>query len=159
MVICATRGGEGSWAAQNAAIQHAQEHETMVVFLYVVSPQVEAEGNDALLPAVRDELTWLGRTLLELGKKRAIVAGVSAETATLEGNVQQQITAYIRERKATHLFLGAPRGTTSNVFGDDEIEKFALEIAGGSGIHVEVVRPESIVAVTASGTRTILPTE
>jgi hypothetical protein len=40
------------------------------------------------------------------------------------------------------VLLGAPRGTTADVFGDDPVERLADEISGKAGIDVEIVRPD-----------------
>jgi hypothetical protein len=107
-IVCATRGGEGSRAVKERAIEHALAHDCALVFLFVIDAEAieeegPAAGGRALDSALRRELRWIGRVLLEL--------------------------------------LGAPRGTTANVFGDDAIERFAEEIASISGVEVEVARP------------------
>ena len=40
------------------------------------------------------------------------------------------------------LMLGAPRGTTANVFGDDTIEQLAEAITKETAVPVEIVRPD-----------------
>jgi hypothetical protein len=58
-----------------------------------------------------------------------------------EGNLQEEIGRFLQESKATLLLLGAPRGATSTIFGDDAVERFAHVIEEKTGIPVEVVRP------------------
>jgi nucleotide-binding universal stress UspA family protein len=144
LIVCATRGGEGSRAVQQIALQRAVEMNGTVEFLYVLDVDALEGVEDGLRTAVKHELRWLGETLLHLAKQRVDRAdnSVSAEIVIREGQVRSFLKVYLRDRAADLLLLGAPRGTTANVFGDDEIEKFALEIQNDTGVIVEVVRPE-----------------
>lgn len=146
-VVCATRGGEGSRAAQEVAIRYAQANQHDLIFMYVVDFKTLDDFDDSLLPAVRVELTWLGQSLLRIAGNRAEQAGVSAEIVIREGNVQQKIEEFLQETHADILFLGASRGTTANVFGDDAIEKFAQKIQDDTGVRAEIARPEMLLAV------------
>ena len=144
-VVCATRGGEGSRAVRRRAVELAHATERPLVFLSVVDPSaldVPTPGGRALDAALIDELTWLARALLRLADRRARRAGVTPELVLRAGPVREEIARFVEERGAERLLLGAPRGTTANVFGDDAIERFAAEVAVRSGVAVEVVRPE-----------------
>ena len=143
-VVCATRGGEGSRVAQEQAIRYAQENQKAIAFIYVVDFKTLDEFNDGLLPAVREELTWLGQSLLRIARNRAEQAGVSAEIVIREGDVRLVIEEYLQESQADLLILGAPRGTTANVFGDDAIEQFAQRIEEDTGVRAEIARPEAV---------------
>jgi UDP-N-acetylglucosamine 2-epimerase len=96
----------------------------------------------ALQEAISEELIWLGKALLVVAEKRAHDAGLKAETVILVGNVQDEICSYLTEHKANILLLGAPRGTTAELSGDDAIERFASRITENSGVEVQIVRPE-----------------
>jgi hypothetical protein len=80
-----------------------------------------------------------------MARNRAELAGVTAEIVLREGDVRQQIEEFLQESGAEILFLGAPRGTSANVFGDDAIEQFAQAIQERTHVRVEVARPESVV--------------
>lgn len=149
-VVCATRGGEGSRAAQEAAIRYARENQDKLIFMYVVDFKTLDEFDDSLLPAVREELTWLGQSLLRIARHRAEQADVTAEIVIREGDVMLEIEDFLQEIKADQLILGAPRGTTANVFGDDAIEQFAQRIQEDTGIEVAIARPESLLSVPGS---------
>jgi nucleotide-binding universal stress UspA family protein len=148
-VVCATRGGEGSRAAQEEAIRYAQENQKDLVFIYVVDFKSLVEFDDTLLSAVRQELTWLGQSLLRIARNRAENAGVTAEIIISEGDVRLAIEKYLMESEADILFLGAPRGTTANVFGDDAIEQFAQRIQEDTGVKAEIARPELLQQASA----------
>lgn len=147
LIVCATRGGEGSRAVQQAAMQRAEALNANVEFLYVIDVDALEGVDDGLRESVKAELRWLGETLLHLAKQRIDQADntVSAEIVIREGRVRPFLKDYLRDREADLLLLGAPRGTTANVFGDDEIEQFARELQNVTGVLVEVVRPETLL--------------
>jgi hypothetical protein len=99
-----------------------------------VSPVLEA--------AVREELIWLGKALLFVAEKRAHDAGLDVETIIRQGPVLDEICSYLTTNNVSILLLGAPRGTTSQLFGDDPVERFASNIHQRTGVNVEIIRPE-----------------
>ena len=141
-IVCATRGGAGSRVVQLAAIERAKRSGHPLVFLYVAAPGDMGNITSALQEAVHEEMIWLGKALLYVAEKRAYDADLKAETVILVGNVQDEICSYLTEHKAGVLFLGAPRGTTAELSGDDAIERFAARITENSGVDVLIVRPE-----------------
>jgi nucleotide-binding universal stress UspA family protein len=140
-IVCATRGGEGSRAAQMAAIRRARKEGKPLVFLYITAPDSLGDVDEQLLPAIRQELNWMGKTLLQVAKGRAEAAGLKASVEIREGNVQEQIEQFLQEANAEVLMLGAPRGITANVFGDDAVERFARLIQDDTGVEVLVIYP------------------
>ena len=141
-IVCATRGGAGSRAVQLAAIDLAQRNGNPLVFIYVVSPGMLSQEESALQDVIRDELIWLGKALLVVAEKRARDAGLKADTVILLGNVQDEICRYLTENRASILLLGAPRGTTAELAGEDAVKQFADRIYENSGVEVQIVRPE-----------------
>ena len=140
-IVCATRGGEGSRAAQMAAIKRARKEGKPLVFLYVTAPDSLGDVDEQLLPAIRHELNWMGKTLLQVAKGRAEAAGLKASVEIREGNVQEQIEQFLQEAHAEVMMLGAPRGISANVFGDDAVERFAQLIQDDTGVEVLVIYP------------------
>lgn len=141
-IVCATRGGQGSRAVQGAAVRYAASNNSQLIFLYVVD-DTQYPVDEVLRPALRAEMLWLGRTLLQLALRRGALQGVAADLVILEGNTESQILAYVREHRPDILFLGAPRGTTP-YFGDDQIEKFAVAVESDTQTRVELIRPEAV---------------
>ena len=150
-VVCATRGGEGSAAARLRAIQIASELDRPLLLLMVVDPEVLEGDHPGIRTALVRELEWTGRSLLHLAHARAAQAGARVETQLRTGRVRDEILQVLRERNAARLVLGAPRGSSANVFGDDEIERFAAEVQAANGVEVTVARPEQ----PASGRRLV----
>lgn len=141
-IVCATRGGEASRAVQMAAIEQAKATGNPLVFLYVVSPKMVAYVEPGLEAAVLAELTWLGKAILNVAEDRARTEGVASTKVIRAGNVREEICAYLTEKGATLLLLGAPRPITTSVFGDDPVEQFASSIYDATGVDVAVVRPD-----------------
>ena len=140
-IVCATRGGAGSRAVQQAAVTYARERGTGLVFLFVIDTGSVEQEDAELVAAVHDELLFLGQTLLRIAKKRAANYQVAAEIIVRDGRVKEQITKFLDESSAELLLLGAPRGTTDTTFGDDVIEQFAESIHRDTGVEVEIIRP------------------
>lgn len=143
-IVCATRGGEGSRAAQMAAIARAKSDNKPLTFLFVTDAASLGVVDELLVSAVQEELNWMGHTLLSIAHQRAHLAGIEAQVIVRVGQVREEINDYLQSCGADLLLLGAPRGTTANVFGDDAIEQFALSVQDSTGVPVEVVRPESV---------------
>lgn len=144
-IVCATRGGAGSRAVRERAIELASQREKKLVFLFVIDTSSLGDADQKLLLAVRDELAWLGLALLRIAQQRAHSAQIESEIVIREGLVKDEICRFIEERSAELLLVGAPRGTTATIFGDDKVEQFASEIERATAVPVEIVRPRTIV--------------
>jgi hypothetical protein len=143
-IVCAIRGGEGSWAVQQEAIRRARADTKRLVFLYVIDINSLGQIEQSLTSAVRAELIWLGKALVKVAQKRARAQQVIADVAIREGGVREEIGRFLQESAASLLLLGAPRGTSATVFGDDAIEQFAMSVHKETGVPVQIVRPKSV---------------
>lgn len=144
-IVCATRGGEGSRVAQIAAIERAKETGKRLLFLYIVDPDsLDDEIDDSLKDAILAELTWMGETLLRIAQRRADTAHLSTEVRIRNGKVRDEICRFVKDVEADLLVLGAPRGTTANVFGDDAIERLADAVREETAVTVEIIRPDYV---------------
>lgn len=141
-IVCATRGGEGSRAVQLAAIDLARRENKRLVFLFVTDSHVLEGVDESLKSAVRDEFQWMGKVMLHIAKHRAGASEIEVELVVRQGDVQEEIGRFLRDSNAEMLLLGAPRGTTATIFGDDAIEQFAQSIQDATGVNVKVIRPE-----------------
>jgi nucleotide-binding universal stress UspA family protein len=144
-IVCATRGGEGSRAAQLAAINRAKETGKPLLFLYIVDPtSLDDQFDDSLKDAIVAELNWMGKTLLHIAQKRAETADLGSEINIRQGQVQHEIARFVKDVEADLLVLGAPRATTTNIFGDDAIERLAEGIQQEAAVSVEIIRPDYV---------------
>lgn len=149
-IVCATRGGEGSRAVQLAAIERAKQTGKDLVFLFVADSSMQVGVEETLQTAVRDELIWMGNVMLQIAKLRAGARDTAVRLVVKVGGVREEISRFLQESQAELLLLGAPRGTTAAVFGDDAIEKFAQAIQEETSIPVEVIRPEAVEGLAQS---------
>ena len=143
-IVCALRGGQGSRAVRQRAIQRAIERSLPVTFLSIIDLKPFADVDESLLPALAEELAWMTEVLARLAMQQAQQQGVEAHIMVRKGDVATEIARFLRESEANLLLLGAPRGTTANVFGDDAVEQFAVSIQNDTGVPVEIARPEQI---------------
>ena len=142
-IVCATRGGEGSRAVQEKAITYAKAEDKELVFLYIADPlSLDDDLEPELQTAVLAELNWMGDTLLRIAQTRADAMYLATDVKIREGNIRTEIVQYLQTHETDLLFLGAPRGTTANVFGDDTIEQLAEMITKETAVPVEIVRPD-----------------
>ena len=153
-IVCATRGGAGSRAVHERAIEYASQRELKLVFLFVIDISNLGDADEKLRPAVHDELAWLGLALLRIAQQRAQSAGIESEIVIREGQVRDEICRFIKERSAELLLLGAPRGTTATIFGDDMVEQFAADLEKTTGVPVEIVRPRASAEATTAAVET-----
>lgn len=151
-IICATRGGEGSLVAQQKAITHAQQSGQKLIFVYIVDTASVGEFDKRLEEAVHKEMYWLGTVLLNIAQQRARLADVMAETTVLTGQLEEKLVKCLIEKKADLLLLGAPRGTTSTLFGDDAIEQLVQRLQDKTGVTVEIARPEHLLTLQSETT-------
>ena len=143
-IVCATRGGEGSLAVQVAAINRAKAEKARLIFLFITDPLSISTYEEGLAEAVQIELNWMGETMLRMAQQRADDQSVISEVRVRQGEIEVEIDRFLKESQAQLLLLGAPRGTTANVFGDDAIERFAQMIQEKSGVPVEIIRPDTV---------------
>ena len=141
-IVCAIRGGEGSWAVQQEAIRLARAESKRLIFLNVIDVASFGNWELTLSSAIRAELNWLGKALVNVAQRRAAAQDIMAAAAIREGNVRQEIGRFLQEAAACLLLLGAPRGTTATLFGDDAIEQFAQSVHRETGVPVQIVRPD-----------------
>jgi len=136
-IVCATRGGQASHAAQERAVALAQERDAELIFLCVVDPSFAEPMDEALVCALNDELKRLGRSLLCIAQARAQERGIDAQTMIRSGPVSENIKAALRELDADMLVIGAPQtDATEEAFGSENVHQLAEEIRQAAGVDV-----------------------
>jgi nucleotide-binding universal stress UspA family protein len=143
MIVCATRGGHTSEAAQDLAIRLAQENDEELVFLYVADTGVLARTSDRRPHEIAHDLTRLGEFILTIAQERAEAAGVRHVRWEVRlGSMRQEVRKYIEEAGADKLVLGRPVSQGgAQVFSPSGLVNFAAELQAQTG--VEVFMPES----------------
>ena len=140
-ILCPTRGGEGSYRTQDAAIAMARERGDELVFLYVVDLDFLNKTERAVRPdVVAEEMRHLGEFLLSMAQERAHDQGVDAAYVLREGDVQAEIKAAALEEEATMVVLGqSTEDDPTCAFDPGMLFKFAEEIEAETGVEARVV--------------------
>jgi nucleotide-binding universal stress UspA family protein len=140
-ILCPTRGGEGSYRTQDAAIAMARDGGDELVFLYVVDLDFLNRTERAVRPdVVAEEMRHLGEFLLSMAQERARNQGVDAQYILREGEVPAQIKAAAVEEGATLVVLGqAAADDPACTFAPEGLLRLAQEIEDKTGIEARVV--------------------
>jgi nucleotide-binding universal stress UspA family protein len=138
MIVCATRGGEASQAAQDLAIRLAKEKNEELVFLYVADTDVLARTSDTRPHEIAHDLTRMGEFILIIAQERAEAAGVEKVRWEVRlGSMRRQICEFVTEVGADRLVLGRPvqRGG-EQVFSPTGLDEYAVELEEETGVQV-----------------------
>lgn len=134
IIVCATGNGVKSRSVQAAAVDLARAQQKRLVFLHVVDLRQVGELEEALWPAARAELAWLGEAMLRLAQDRARRRGVAAEGQILHGAVCAALEEYVRGHAVDLLLLGAAT--------NEEITRCAQRVRDELGVAVQFVAAE-----------------
>ena len=138
LILCATRGGEASQHAQNAAISLAKERGDELAFLYIIDLRFLDKTAAPIMVDVENELAQLGNFLLLVAKERASEKGVITHTLSRKGNLREEIKKAALEIGATLVVLGRP-GEDSSAFQFSNLQAFANEIKTETGVDVRIL--------------------
>ena len=86
-ILCATRGGEASYRAQEQAIALARQLGASLIFLYVVDTHFLDKTAAPIVVDVGNQLQNMGQFLLAMAQDRAARQGVSATCISRAGAV------------------------------------------------------------------------
>jgi nucleotide-binding universal stress UspA family protein len=123
-ILCAIRGGEGSYPTQDAAIALARERGDELVFLYVVDVSFLNQTAAPLVVDVDAALEKMGRFQLTMAQERADAQGVEAHIAVRTGRLRPELVAAATELGVDLIVLGRPLGETA-VFEQATLQAFA----------------------------------
>ena len=140
-ILCPTRGGEGSYRTQDAAIAIAKERGDELVFLYVVDLDFLNKTERAVRPdVVAEEMIHMGEFLLTMAQERAGKQGVEARYVLRQGDVRAEIKAAAVEERASMVVLGKSVSDEPEcAFPPASLVEFAEEIEAETGIEARVV--------------------
>jgi nucleotide-binding universal stress UspA family protein len=132
-ILCATRGGEASIQAQDAAIGKAKETGDELIFLYIYDVEFLAFANYALRSdVVTDELDRMAEFLMTMAVERAKEQGIDARYAIRQGTFADELAAVAREEQATVVILGRPE--EENLFKIEHLQGLAEKLQAETGI-------------------------
>jgi nucleotide-binding universal stress UspA family protein len=136
-ILCATRGGEASYRAQDAAIALAKERGDTLLFLYVVDLHFLDKTAGSVVVDVENEVAKMGQFLLLMAKERAAKQGVAADAIYRKGEVREELKSAARQEGVSLVVLGRPAGEES-VFKLAGLQDFAAEIEAETGIETVI---------------------
>jgi hypothetical protein len=137
-ILCATRGGEASYHAQDAAIAKAKERGDTLIFLYVVDLHFLDKTSGSVVVDVEQEMFKMGEFLLLMAKERAAEQGVAAETICCKGEFCPELKNVARDQGVSSIVLGRPADTES-VFQLAVLEDLAAEVECDTGIETCII--------------------
>ena len=137
-ILCATRGGEASYRAQDGAIRLAADRADKLLFLYVVNIGFLDKTARAVRPdVVETEMERLGQFLLEMARERAAKQGVQADPILRHGELAEELIAAALELEADTIVLGKP--AEGSVYSLEELEAYAGQLEAETGSEVLIL--------------------
>lgn len=140
-VVCAIRGGPGSYQTRLAALEHAAQHGVVVHFVSVVDPAAYEPLHEGEQHAIRAEMAWRDLALANATAAHADLDDVRFTVAVRVGGLADTIAAYAAEVAAGSILIGSPRAAADAALANGGAEQFAEELRESSGIAVVVVSP------------------
>lgn len=132
-ILCATRGGEASVRAQDAAIKQAKETGDELIFLYIYDVEFLALAKYALRSdVVTDELDRMAEFLMTMAVERAKEQGIQARYAIRQGMFAVELAAAAQEEQATLVILGRPE--EESLFEIEHLQDMAGKLEARTGI-------------------------
>jgi nucleotide-binding universal stress UspA family protein len=138
-ILCATRGGDASYRAQDAAIALAKERGDELLFIYVVDIRFLDKTARAVRPdVVKAEMEKMGEFLLAMAQERAQKQGVEARYILCHGDLRDELKTAACGEAVDLVVLGQPAGTGS-AFVPADLEAFAAEIEAEAGAKACII--------------------
>jgi hypothetical protein len=140
-VVCAIRGGPGSYHTRLAALQHGADHGVAVHFVSVVDPVAYQPLHEGEQHAIRAEMAWRDLAMGRATAARAGLADVRFTVAVRVGDLVDTIVGYAREVGAGSILIGTPRSAADAALAGGGAEQFAQDLRRTGGVAVMVLAP------------------
>lgn len=138
IILCATRGGEGSDRTVDQAIALCRAQGDELVFLFVADVSFLAQMAAPTVVDVERRLEDMGRFQLARIRKHAAAHGIETQTLVRRGRFRTELIAAAQALGATMIVLGQPLGQTS-VFEEETLAAFAASLQAETGIEVRIL--------------------
>ena len=142
-VVCAIRGGPGSYQTRLGALHHAADHAATVHFLSVVDPIAYEPLHEGEQHAIRAEMAWRDLAMAKATAARADLEDVRFTVAVRVGTLVAAITDFAKEVEADAILVGNPRPAADAALTSAGAEQFAEELRQNAGVPVVVMTPVS----------------
>ncbi len=137
-ILCATRGGVGSYQTQDAAAALAGERGDELLFIYVVDTSFLNQTAAPLVVDIEARLTKMGRFQLTMAQERAAAQGVQAQAMVRRGSLRTELAAAARELDVDLIVLGHPVNEGA-VFDEAALQSLASWLEEEAGIKVLIL--------------------
>jgi nucleotide-binding universal stress UspA family protein len=138
-ILCATRGGEASYKAQDAAIDLAIETGDELLFIFVVDTHFLDKTERAVRrDTVEREMDHMGEFLLVMALERTKKKGIKASMLIEHGEFTEELIQIARNSEITTVVLGKPADDGS-LFSQEDLEAYAQKIESETGTKVVLV--------------------
>ena len=137
-ILCATRGGEASYIAQDAVIALAKAQGDELVFLYVADISFLNQMAIPLVVNVESRLEKLGRFQLVMAQERAAAQGIEAKAIVRIGQLREELVDVAEEIGATIIVMGRSLGPDA-AFADATLQAFAADLQTETGVEVRIL--------------------
>jgi K+-sensing histidine kinase KdpD len=140
-VVCAIRGGPGSYRTRLGALQHAADRDIAVHFVSIIDPVAYEPLHEGEQKAIRAEMAWRDLAMAKAIAAHADLDEVRFTVAVRVGALVDAIGSYAREVKAGSILIGKPRAAADAALHGDEADRFAEELHASAGVPVVVLTP------------------
>lgn len=140
-VVCAIRGGPGSYQTRLAALQHGADTDAGVRFLSVIDPGIYEPLHTGEQYAIRAEMAWRDLALAKAITARADLDDARFTVTVRVGDLVDTISAFAGEVEADTILIGTPRPAADARFAADGVGEFAEELRQKTGARVMVMSP------------------
>ena len=138
-VVCAIRGGPGSYQTRLGALRYAVDHGVAVHFLSVVDPVAYEPLHAGEQHAIRAEMAWRDVALARATAAHAELDDVRFTVGVRVGELAKTIGEYANELEAASILIGRPRSAPDAILVDVGADHFAAELRQKSGLPVRVM--------------------
>ena len=138
IIVCATRGGEGSQPTVQEAIRLARERGFGLTFLYIADVEFMKQTEMGRTALIGEEVRKMGEFIMMTLVERAQGEGVEADFAVRQGGFREEVVSYLEEAHPAALVLGRPQEGTARL-DLDKLNRLAQEIEEQTAVPVKLV--------------------
>jgi K+-sensing histidine kinase KdpD len=139
-VVCALRGGPGSYQTRLAGLQLASERGVTVHFVSVVDPSAYKPLHEGEQNAIRAEMAWRDLAMARATAARAELDGARFTVAVRVGELVEAVAAYAKEMSAGSILIGRPRAAPDATLAGS-LEQFTADLRLRAGVPVAIAAP------------------
>jgi hypothetical protein len=137
-IVCATRGGVGSEATVQGAIEMARDGGLRLTFLFIADLEFMKHTTMGRTGRAAEELRKMGEFIMMTLVEKAQEFGVEADFAVRQGRFREELVGYLEETRPAVLVLGSPKAGTA-LLDWSRLERLMQEIEEQTGVRVELV--------------------